>query len=177
MTSLLSLIELAKEPSSQKRRELLRQVTSIFMSHPDEIEGPEMALYDQVMSQLSADMEVMVRAEIANTLSSAKVAPLGLLRRLATDEIDVAEPILTRSKALSESDLLHIVQTKGQEHMRAVSRRVLLLPAATTTPCMPCSAMTAPDCRAPRTKRPLPAPRPIPPCTRSSSIVRTCRRT
>jgi uncharacterized protein (DUF2336 family) len=123
MTSLLSLIELAKEPSSQKRRELLRQVTSIFMSHPDEIEGPEMALYDQVMSQLSADMEVMVRAEIANTLSSAKVAPLGLLRRLATDEIDVAEPILTRSKALSESDLLHIVQTKGQEHMRAVSRR------------------------------------------------------
>lgn len=122
-SSLISLIELAKEPSSEKRRLLLREVTSIFMAHPEEIAGPEMALYDQVMSQLSADMEVMVRAEIANTIASAKVAPLGLLRRLASDEIDVAEPILTRSKALSESDLIHIVQTKGQEHLRAVSRR------------------------------------------------------
>ncbi len=122
-SSLLSLIELAKEPSSEKRRELLRQVTSIFMTHPDEIDDREMELYDSVMSQLSADMEVMVRAEIADTIAGAKAAPLGLLRRLASDEIDVAEPILTRSKALSESDLMHIVQTKGQEHMRAVSKR------------------------------------------------------
>ena len=122
-SSLLSLIELAKEPSSEKRRLLLREVTSIFMAHPEEIDGPEMALYDQVMSQLSADMEVMVRAEIANTIASAKVAPLGLLRRLASDDIDVAEPILTRSKALSESDLLHVVLPKGQAHLRAVSRR------------------------------------------------------
>lgn len=28
------LIDLAKEPSSEKRRELLRQVTSVFMAHP-----------------------------------------------------------------------------------------------------------------------------------------------
>ncbi len=121
--SLLSLIELAKEPSSEKRRELLRQVTSIFMTHPDDIAASEMQLYDTVMSQLSADMEVMVRAEIANALAGAKVAPLGLLRRLASDDIDVAEQILTRSKALSESDLMHVVETKGQEHLRAVSRR------------------------------------------------------
>ena len=122
-SSLVQLIELAKEPSSSKRRDLLRQVTNIFMTHPDEIAETEMMLYDQVMSQLSSDMEVMVRAEIANTLASAKVAPLGLLRRLASDEIAVAEPILTRSTALSESDLLHVVSTQGQEHLRAVSRR------------------------------------------------------
>ncbi len=122
-SSLINLIELAKEPSSEKRRELLRQVTSIFMTHPEEIAEAEMALYDSVMSQLSSDMESIVRAEIANTIASSRVAPLGLLRRLATDEIEVAEPILTRSKALTESDLMHVVETKGQEHLRAVSRR------------------------------------------------------
>ena len=122
-SSLTSLIELAKEPSSEKRRELLREVTSIFMTHPEEIAETEMALYDSVMSQLSSDMESIVRAEIANTIAGARVAPLGLLRRLASDEIEVAEPILTRSKALTESDLMHVVETKGQEHLRAVSRR------------------------------------------------------
>jgi uncharacterized protein (DUF2336 family) len=122
-STLVSLIELAKEPSSEKRRQLLREVTSIFMAHPEDVNDAEMALYDEVMSQLSDDMETMVRAEIANTLSDAKSAPLGLLRRLASDEIEVAEPILTRSKALSESDLMHVVQTKGQDHLRAVSKR------------------------------------------------------
>lgn len=122
-SSLVSLIDLAKEPSSEKRRLLLREVTNIFMTHPEDIGDAEMALYDEVMSQLSDDMEIMVRAEIANTISDAKAAPLGLLRRLASDDIEVAEPILTRSKALSESDLLHVVQTKGQDHLRAVSKR------------------------------------------------------
>ena len=121
--SLIDLIELAKEPSSAKRRELLRQVTGIFMSHPEDIAGTEMQLYDSVMSQLAADMETVVRAEIAQTLASAKAAPLGLLRKLASDEIAVAEPILTRSSALSESDLMHVVSTQGQEHLRAVSKR------------------------------------------------------
>ena len=74
-SSLISLIELAKEPSSEKRRELLREVTSIFMTHPEEIAETEMALYDSVMSQLSSDMESIVRAEIANTIASARVAP------------------------------------------------------------------------------------------------------
>jgi len=122
-SSLIDLIELAKEPSSARRRELLRQVTNIFMTHPDDVSESEMHLYDQVMMQLSSDMETAVRAEISNTLAAATAAPLGLLRRLASDAIEVAEPILTRSKALTEKDLMHVVSTQGQDHLRAVSKR------------------------------------------------------
>ena len=123
MSHLTNLIELAHENSSGKRRELLRQVTDIFMSHPEEVGDGELHLYDQVMSQLTADMETIVRAEIAQTLAGARVAPLGLLRKLAVDEIEVAEPILTKSKALSVDDLMHVVETQGQGHLRAVSKR------------------------------------------------------
>ena len=122
-SSLIDLIALAQEPSSAKRRELLRQITNIFMTSPEEINDSEMALYDTVMSQLSDDMETAVRAEIANTLARATTAPLGLLRRLASDDIDVAEPILERSKALTEGDLIHVVSNMSQDHLRAVSRR------------------------------------------------------
>ena len=122
-SSLVELIELAKEPSSTKRRELLRSVTDIFMTHPETVAGAEMELYDSVMTQLTNDMETIVRAEIAQTIAGARNAPLGLLRKLAVDDIQVAEPILTRSKALSEKDLMHVVQTQGQDHLRAVSKR------------------------------------------------------
>lgn len=122
-SSLVDLISLAQEPSSSKRRELLRSITNIFMTNPDAINDNEMQLYDSVMSQLSNDMEAVVRAEIANTLADATAAPLGLLRKLASDDINVAEPILERSKALTEGDLMHVVSTLGQAHLRAVSRR------------------------------------------------------
>lgn len=121
--SLEALLEMAKEPSSERRRELLRTITSTFMQHPEEVTASEMELYDDVMGRLTQDMESVVRAEIANTLADSRNAPLGLLRTLASDHIEVAEPILTRSKALSEDDLLHIVSTQGQGHLRAVSRR------------------------------------------------------
>ncbi len=54
-SALVDLIELAKEPSSSRRRDLLRQVTSIFMARPDEINDTEMELYDSIMGQLTAD--------------------------------------------------------------------------------------------------------------------------
>ena len=68
-------------------------------------------------------MEVAVRAELARKLSTANRAPLGLLRKLAVDNIEVAETILRRSNSLSEDDLLHVVSTQGQDHLRAVSKR------------------------------------------------------
>lgn len=121
--SLYDLIALAKEPSSAKRRELLREITNVFMAHPEQVPATEMELYDSVMSQLTQEMEVVVRAEISDKIASVRRAPLGLLRKLAVDQIEVAEAILTRSKALTESDLLHVVKTQGQDHLRAVSKR------------------------------------------------------
>ncbi len=122
-SSLIDLIELAKEPSSARRRELLRQVTSIFMAHPEDVAPTELGLYDSVMTQLTSDMETLVRAEIAQAISATRHAPMGLLRKLASDDIEVAEPILTNSTALTETDLMHIVSTQGQDHLRAVSKR------------------------------------------------------
>ncbi|MFT4089248.1 MAG: DUF2336 domain-containing protein [Asticcacaulis sp.] len=122
--TLNQLIELAKEPSSTKRRDLLREVTTIFMSRPDDVSGTELVLYDEVMMLLSDEMEAMVRAEIAQKIASTRNAPMGLLRKLASDQIEVAGPILRRSTALTENDLLHVVSTQGQAHLKAVSERV-----------------------------------------------------
>ncbi len=120
---LLDLIDLAKEPSSAKRRELLREVTDLYFGQPATT-PQELALFDSVLTQLSSEMEAAVRAALSSRFADASVAPKRLIFTLANDELSVAEPLLTRSPLLSEDDLLHVVKTQGQGHLRAVSKRV-----------------------------------------------------
>ena len=119
---LQSLIALAKEPSSERRRELLRNVTDMFFEG-DGYNTAETALFDAVMGQLADEMEAAVRAELSTRLSMSHFAPPQLARRLANDNIEVAAPMLCGSAALSDDDLLQVVQERGQDHLRAISLR------------------------------------------------------
>jgi len=116
------LIALANEPSSAKRRELLRGVTDLLFA-ADGGNAVEMALFDQVLGQLAGDMEEAVQIELATRLGEAPTAPRGLSRTLASSSIAVAEPILRSSSALTDEDLLHVARTQGQDHLRAISQR------------------------------------------------------
>jgi uncharacterized protein (DUF2336 family) len=119
---LTDLIDLAKETSSEKRRVLLREVTDLFFTHTPN--DPELRQFDVVLTQLATDMEEAVRAELSGRFAGAEHAPRRLIFSLANDEaIAVAEPVLSRSNSLSEDELLQVVKTRGQDHLRAVSRR------------------------------------------------------
>lgn len=120
---LKQLIAVAKEGSSEKRRDLLREITDVFMTTPDRFTSSEMQHFDVIMSRVTEQVETALRRELAEKLADIPNAPLGLLRQLARDEISVAEPVLKRSEALSEEDLLSIVRQRGQDHMRAITKR------------------------------------------------------
>jgi uncharacterized protein (DUF2336 family) len=121
-SKLHDLIALAREPSSERRRELLREITNLFFATQAPATA-EMALYDDLMSQLASEMEEAVRAELSERMADALNAPRRLLRKLSIDTIAVAAPVLTRSQALSEDDLLQVARTRDQDHLRAISQR------------------------------------------------------
>lgn len=123
MSKLKDLIDLAKEPSSERRRELLREVTNLFFAGVDNQHEPEATLFDDILTQLAGEMEEQVRIELAEQVAPQPVAPRRLLRTLAGDSIGVAAPILRTSTALTEADLLHVAQSHGQEHLQAISQR------------------------------------------------------
>ena len=124
-----NLIALAHEPSSAKRRELLREVTDLFFVG-SESHGPnEIALFDGVLSTLAEEMEAEVRAELAGRMADADNAPRQLVRSLAADDLSVAAPLLSRSKALGETDLLALAKNRGQAHLRVISSRTDLTTA------------------------------------------------
>ena len=129
-SKLQDLIELAREPSSERRRELLREITDLFMAQsPTRLDPGQMALFDDVMVRITSDMEEVVRAELSHRLAPSPNAPPRMALGLAGDTAAVATPMLRQSSALSEADLVRIARTQGQEHLRAISQRAQV-PAA-----------------------------------------------
>lgn len=121
-TRLPDLIDLAREPSSEKRRALLRELTEHFFGAPER-GAAETALYGEILGQLASEMETAVRAELARRFADALEAPPFLIRKLAQDDAAVAQSVLRASPVLTDDDLIEVVSRRSQLHIRAVSER------------------------------------------------------
>jgi uncharacterized protein (DUF2336 family) len=117
------LMDLAREPSSDKRRELLQQVTDLFMDDSDPLNPTELDLGVDIVARLAGQMEQEIRRGLAERLADSPNAPHRLATQLANDEIEVARPLLTRGNVLSDADLLAIVRQASQEHLLAITER------------------------------------------------------
>ena len=126
-TKLHALIELAREPSSQRRRELLREITDLFLAQPAEgLDPGQAALFDEVMQRIAADLEEEVRIELARRLAPTSAALPRLLADLGGDCIAVAEPVLRQATGLREEDLISLARTRDQAHLKAICQRPAL---------------------------------------------------
>ncbi|HWA29989.1 MAG TPA: DUF2336 domain-containing protein [Rhizomicrobium sp.] len=117
------LKDFVQESSSDKRRELLRQATDVFLSEGRAISGDEMAALDEIVQSVAADLSHEVRAELSRKISTAPLAFNRTALRLAMDDIEIARPVLERSRALTEGDLIKVIEQKSSDHMMAVTRR------------------------------------------------------
>jgi uncharacterized protein (DUF2336 family) len=111
---------------------MLRRVTDLFVLGSGNFSGEQVALFDDVMGRLVAQIEVSARAEFGELLAGLTDAPPAIVRQLALDDaIAVAGPILSRSKQLDETTLIEGAKTKSQDHLLAISRRLVLGEAVT----------------------------------------------
>jgi len=117
------LLKIAKEPSSDKRRELLRQITDMFLTNPGGHTAVSYAAFDEIAGTVIADFTSEVRSELARTLTQTSLPLRNTARQLAMDDIEIARPVLEGWNALTEADLIDVVQTKSQEHMIALIKR------------------------------------------------------
>jgi uncharacterized protein (DUF2336 family) len=111
-----------EQRSGGERGRTLARITDLFLLRADEYDSDLVAIFDAVMQRLSGSVGVSERAEMAHRLSSSVVAPPGLLRVLAHDEIDVARPVLAQS-SLADQDLMAVAIAKGREHLLAICAR------------------------------------------------------
>ncbi len=123
--SLISEVESAvASGSADKRVEVLRRITDLFMVRADQYSDEQIKVFDGVISQLVDQIEAKARAELARRLAPVSRAPVAVIRALAHDpSIDVAAPVLSQSPRLTEEDLLGVAQSQGQDRLFAISKR------------------------------------------------------
>jgi uncharacterized protein (DUF2336 family) len=115
-----------------RRAETLRRVTDLFVSGSGRFTGDQVALFDDVMSRLAAEIEVSARAAFGQRLAALSDAPPGVVRGLALDDaIEVAGPVLSLSERLDDSTLVESARTKSQNHLLAIARRKVLAESVT----------------------------------------------
>ena len=117
------LIDLARTPDSEVRRDLLREVTDLFFETSGSRNERETVLFDEVLQLVAAEMQDGVLAELSEVFANADDAPVGLMRDLANHSFEIAGPVLRNSKALDEQTLLQIVNYQSQNHIKAVAQR------------------------------------------------------
>ena len=131
--SIISELEDAvRSGSPEKRVNTLREVTSLFLHGGERLSEEQVKIFDNVLCMLVARVETHARAELSGTLSTLDYAPIDVIQRLARDdEIAVAGSVLTHSSRLTETTLVEVASTKGQDHLMALSGRANLTEAVT----------------------------------------------
>ena len=133
LDGLIADLESAVQEGRQERRvEVLRKVTDLFLSGADRFNDEHVEVFGDVLTHLTKQVETKALAELGARLAPVENAPADIIQRLARhDEIAVAGPVLAQSARLSDSDLVEIAKSKGSAHLGAISDRKRLAEAVT----------------------------------------------
>ncbi len=108
----------------ERRAQMLGQVTDLFVRYAPSFSDDEIALFDDVIGRLAAEIEIEAKIILAQRLAGVPNAPRNVIRMLAfDDDVEVATPVLTHSERLDEPSLVENAKTKSQKHLFAISRR------------------------------------------------------
>jgi uncharacterized protein (DUF2336 family) len=131
--NLLSRVDDAIASGSLGRRaEMLRHVTDLFVIGSPQCTEEDVAVFDSVFTRLAAEIEIAARALLATRLAPIPNAPPITIRALALDDaIEVAGPVLKQFGRLDDPTLIEVANTKGPEHLLAISQRPTLSEAVT----------------------------------------------
>ncbi|AZO31415.1 DUF2336 domain-containing protein [Mesorhizobium sp. M1B.F.Ca.ET.045.04.1.1] len=117
--------QIAIRTEAGKAERLFRAAVSAFCS----LTRPsrrEIAQLEDLTLPLFDEVSVESRRYVAAALSECEYAPAALVRRLAEEPVEIAAPLLTRSNALSDIDLIALIGRHGLPHARAIARRKAL---------------------------------------------------
>jgi uncharacterized protein (DUF2336 family) len=117
---------------AKRRLRIMLRIADLFAAGARNYSGQQIAVFDDVLQELTADIELGARAELAHRRARIDGAPPRVVRSLAFDDaIEVAGPVLTHSAQLTDGDLIENASTKSQAHLLAIAQRLQLSEAVT----------------------------------------------
>lgn len=117
------LIELARDRSSEGRRQLVQNITDLYLVDSDRLSDHERSMMSDILCKLMQDIEMEVKRQLALQVAELDKVPEELVVMLGNDDIEVARPILEKSNLLKDPDLVEIVRRRSDEHRMAIAIR------------------------------------------------------
>jgi uncharacterized protein (DUF2336 family) len=103
------LAALASGTPKSKRNDIYMAVAGLYRMQNAQLSERERALMRDILKRLTHDVEMAIRISLAETLADDPDAPLDLILLLADDAIEVARPIILRSRQLTDQDILEFL--------------------------------------------------------------------
>lgn len=121
---LYDLIELAKERSSEKRRQLLRTLADAFLGSATDLNEAECRQFGAILTRLASEMNADIRRQLAAQFAPLPTAPHELIYNLADDaDLSVSREVLRQSIVLRDADLVEIVGRAVREKIELIAGR------------------------------------------------------
>ncbi len=115
--------DLTPADTPRARSMLARRLADIVGLPSSRITPRERWIVADLLHDLLRASDIGLRKRVAERLSTLGEAPARLLRMLAIDVFEVAEPILNDCEALTDFDMLEIVQSGTLQHRLVIGRR------------------------------------------------------
>lgn len=119
--SLADVARLTADPSADNRAAMAAKLAAEF--NGSQLGNRERKIAEDIFRALVQDAEVRVREALSSHLSSAPDIPQDVALALAKDVDSVALPILEFCEALSDKDLIDIIQAGNPGKQEAVAKR------------------------------------------------------
>lgn len=123
MGSMARLAQLAANPQDIGRDEIYVAVASLYCAQSSYLTERERGLMRDILLKLSHDVEMAVRIALAERLADDEDAPLDLILMLCDDKIEVARPIILRSRKLTDANILKFLEQSTSKHQETVAQR------------------------------------------------------
>lgn len=118
-----ALLRLARDRSAESRQRLVATISDLFFGKETVLTAQERALTTDILRKLIREVAMPVRRALAERLAAESEPPREVLLALARDDIEVAGPILLRSPALLDIELVEIIRQRSLDHQLAIAMR------------------------------------------------------
>ena len=126
-----TLQALARQTTTASRSELAQSIVFLFDKPAGKLSPEARAMAYDILHAIIRDIEMATRQEISRRLAERNDAPPELIRFLANDTIEVAFPVLVKSGALDDADLIEIIRMRTTAHSLAIAARPSVSPSVT----------------------------------------------
>ncbi len=126
------LLELASDTSRAAREALVSATAEQFLDDERAATLMERTLFSDILVKLYGFARQEIRQKLSAALAMADWAPVELVRELALDNIDVAQPVLSFCPVINDDILIEVVDKCDFDHRMCIADRPLIGENVTT---------------------------------------------